>query len=212
MAWSEPSSGAGRGRIAAVLVLAGGAGRRLGGPKAWLDWNGKPLLLHVLGRLATLSGGETLVAGAPGLALPPGDYTRVDDAMAGLGPLAGLAAGLSAVEKLDPDARVAVSACDCPFVGPELYRFLADLDPDARAVVPWHGDHLHPLNAVWRADAAEACRRALGRAERRLAPVLEELGPRIVQPEEFPAGLDPARALFNLNDRDDLLRARSWPG
>ncbi|MGH7571156.1 MAG: molybdenum cofactor guanylyltransferase [Gemmatimonadota bacterium] len=195
----------------AVVILAGGAGRRLGGPKAWLDWGGRPLLLHLVERLAALAGPRPLVVGTPGMELPPGDYGRVDDARIGEGPLAGLAAGLGAVEAIDTEARVAVSACDCPFVGPELFRFLAGVDPRAAVVVPKFGDHLHPLIAIWRAGAAAACRRALGSGERRVLAALEKLDPRIVSMEEFPAGFDLSRALFNLNDRRDLLRARSWP-
>lgn len=196
--------------FAAVLILAGGAGRRVGGPKAWLDWGGRPLLLDVIERLAPLSSDRPLVVGSPGMRLPPGDYGRVDDSCAGAGPLAGLAAGLGVVEAIDAAARVAVSACDCPFTGPGLFRFLAGVDPQAAVVVPGFDDHLHPLSAVWRAGAVRACRRALELGERRVLAALEELDTRVVPAEEFPAGLDPSRELFNLNDRSDLLRARSW--
>ncbi len=206
MSLTEPDST----RIAAVLVLGGGAGRRLGGPKAWLDWDGKPLLLHVIERLAPLSSDRPLVAGTPGMELPPGDYRRVDDARIGDGPLAGLAVGLGAVEAIDDAARVAVSACDCPFTDPDLFRFLAGVAPGAPVVVPSFGGHLHALSAVWRAGAARACRSALERGERRVLAALEELDPHIVSPEELPAGLDASRVLFNLFDRTDLLRARSW--
>ncbi len=198
--------------IDAVVVLAGGAGRRLGGPKAWLDWEGRPLLLHLLERLTPLSERRPVVVGTPGMELPYGDYTRVDDARPGNGPLAGLAAGLGAIEGIDAAARVAVCACDCPFVWPEVFRFLAEVDSGAPVVVPQFGDHLHPLVAIWRADAAEACRRALDSGERRVLAALEGLDPRIVRKEEFPAAFDLQRALFNVNDRKDLLRARSWPG
>ncbi|MGH7550553.1 MAG: molybdenum cofactor guanylyltransferase [Gemmatimonadota bacterium] len=205
LAPSSPST-----RIDAVVVLAGGEGRRLGGPKAWLGWGGRPLLLHLVERLAALSRAPPVVVGTPGMELPPGSYARVDDARIGEGPLAGLAAGLGAVEAIDVGARVAVCACDCPFVGPELFRFLAGVDPQAKVVVPKFGDHLHPLIAIWRAGTAAACRRALERGERRVLAALEELAPRVVPAEEFPAGFDLARTLFNLNDRRDLLRARSW--
>ena len=196
--------------LVAVLILAGGAGRRLGGPKAWLDWDGKPLLLGVIERLASLAPGRPLVVGSPGVELPAGDYTRLDDARAGEGPLAGLAAGLGAVQALQPKGRVAVSACDCPFADSRLYRFLAELDDGSEAIVPVYEGRLHPLSAVWRARAADGCRRALGQGERRVRAALEELAPRLVPAADFPAEIDPSRALFNLNDRRDLLRARAW--
>ena len=202
--------GASSAHVDAVVVLAGGAGRRLGGPKAWLDWCGRPLLLHVVERLAPLSGRPLVVVTARGMDLPRGDYRRVEDVASGVGPLAGLAAGLGAVADVDAEIRVAVSACDCPFTEPRLFRFLASADDSADVVLPVLGSHLHPLSAIWRAGAAEACRRALERGERRVLAALEMLRPRLVGAADFPAGLDPERVLFNLNDRADLLRARSW--
>jgi molybdopterin-guanine dinucleotide biosynthesis protein A len=207
MTTRDPSST----QIGAVVVLAGGAGRRLGGPKAWLDWQGRPLLAHVLERLAPLSSERPIVVGTHGMPLPPGDYTRVDDARTGVGPLAGLAVGLAAAGSTDGRTRVAVCACDCPFTNSRLFRFLARVDAAAPVVVPSFEDHLHPLSAIWRAEASGACRRAVERGQRRVLAVLEELHPRVVPAEAFPVGLDPSRVLFNLNDRNDLSRARSWP-
>ena len=198
--------------IDAVLVLAGGEGRRLGGPKAWLEWRGSPLLLHVVGRLAGLADRPPLVAAGRGTDLPAGPYDRVDDTIPGAGPLSGLAAGLSVLEKTAPEARVAVAACDGPFADPRLFLFLAALAPRVDVVLPEHAGRLHPLTAVWRAGASGACRRALGRGERRLLAALDDLEHVIVPSVEFPAGLDPERVLLNLNDRSDLLRARGLSG
>ncbi|MGH7588011.1 MAG: molybdenum cofactor guanylyltransferase [Gemmatimonadota bacterium] len=195
--------------IDAVLVLAGGEGRRLGGPKAWLEWRGTPLLLHVLGRLDELADRAPLVTAGHGMELPPGPYDRVDDAVPGTGPLGGLTAGLSALESSVPEARVAVAACDGPFADPRLFRFLAARAPEADVVLPEHAGRLHPLAAVWRARAAAACRRALDRGERRVLAALDDLDHLIVPSVEFPSELDPDRVLLNLNDRSDLLRARS---
>ena len=198
--------------IDAVLVLAGGEGRRLGGPKAWLDWRGSPLLLHVLERLSGLADRPPLVAAPHGMELPPGSYHRVDDAVPGAGPLGGLAAGLSSLGEIAPRGRVAVAACDAPFVDPRLFRFLVALAPDADVVLPEYAGRLHPLAAVWRPGAARACRRALDRGERRVLAALDELDHVIVATEELPTDLDPSRALLNLNDRSDLLRARGLSG
>ena len=195
--------------IDAVLVLAGGEGRRLGGPKAWLEWQEMPLLLHLLGRLGGLADRPPLVAAGRGMELPAGAYDRVDDDPPGAGPLGGLAAGLSVLEKTMPEARVAVAACDGPFTVPRLFRFLAGAAPKADVVLPEHAGRLHPLAAVWRAWAAGACRRALERGERRVFAALADLDHVVVSSGDFPVGLDPDRILLNLNDRSDLLRARS---
>ena len=197
--------------IDAVLVPAGGTGRRLGGPKAWLEWQGTPLLLHLLEQLGGLADRAPLVAAGHGTALPRGRYRRVDDAVPGAGPLGGLAAGLGVLERTFPEARVAVAACDIPFADPRLFRFLAGVAPGADVVLPEHAGRLHPLAAVWRARAAGTCRRALERGERRVLAPLDDLNHVVVSSRDFPAGLDPERILLNRNDRSDLLRARSLP-
>ncbi len=190
-----------------VLVLAGGAGRRLGVPKAWLPWDGRPLLLEVVERLAPLAAAEPWVAARPGQDLPPGPYRRADDDVEDGGPLAGLAAGLAAIAAHSPDARVAVAACDYPFADPGLFRSLARARPRADLVVPRCGGHLHPTHAVWRASLAAACRSALASGERRVRPVLEAAGAEIVDADSLGVA-DPELVLLNVNDPESLARAR----
>jgi molybdopterin-guanine dinucleotide biosynthesis protein A len=194
----------------AVLILAGGEGRRLGGPKAWLRWRDGPLLLEVVRRLSSLEG-LVVVCARRGQELPPGNYDRVDDDVAGAGPLAGLSAGLTAFATDSPGARVAVAACDYPLTDPALFRALARHDTKADLVLPrWEG-HLHPLQAVWRADLGGACSEALRRGERRLSAVFTAVDARIVDAENL-RGFDVARALLNVNDSEALARARLLAG
>ena len=54
---------------AAAIVLAGGASRRMGRPKALLDWHGTPLVHHVASILAGVCDPVVVVA-APGDELP----------------------------------------------------------------------------------------------------------------------------------------------
>lgn len=188
-----------------LLVLAGGSSRRMGRDKATLPWRGRPLLLHVLDRLAPIAT-TVVVAARPGQELPPGAYRRVDDRRPGEGPLAGLAAGLAIAGGGEPVA-VAVVACDYPFADPALWAALLAAAPGATAAVPFAGGRAHPLAAVWRADAAAACDRSLERGERRVRGVLDAIGAVEVDLEGV-AGLDPARALLNVNDAEALARAR----
>lgn len=191
--------------IDAVLVLAGGASRRLGRAKAWLDWDGETLLARVTRRLTPLAD-HVVVAARPGQRLPHGPWTLVEDALPGAGPLAGLAAGLGRIAEEDRAARVAVAACDYPFADPTLFRALAG--HDAAVVLPRHAGHLHPLQAVWRARLGTACAAALGRGDRRVRSVVDTAGGTVVEAAAIP-GVDPARALLNVNDPGTLARARA---
>ena len=186
-----------------VLVLAGGFSRRMGSDKASLLWEGTPLLLRVIQRLRPIAG-EIWVAARPGQELPPGSYRRVDDARPGEGPLAGLAAGLAAFA--DGGARVAVAACDYPYADPTLFAGLDAAAPDAPVVLPVFDGRAHPLLALWRADVAASCERALARGARRVVDVLDEVGAAEVPATDL-EGLDP-RAFLNVNDRESLEEAQ----
>ncbi|HET9333222.1 MAG TPA: NTP transferase domain-containing protein [Gemmatimonadota bacterium] len=185
-----------------LLVLAGGASRRMGRDKAALAWRGEPLLSRVIARLSPVADG-VWVSTRPGQELPPGPYRRVDDHRPGEGPLAGLAAGLAAI---GGSGQVAVAACDYPFADPALFPALRSAAPAAFAVVPVLDGRSHPLMALWRADAADACDRALDRGARRVQHVLDEIGG--VEVPAAQLGLeDPERALLNVNDREALALA-----
>lgn len=174
----------------------------MGRDKAGLSWEGEPLLSRVIARLSPAADG-VWVSARPGQELPPGTYRRVDDRRPGEGPLAGLAAGLAAI---GGSRAVAVAACDYPFAEPALFPALLRAAPDAAAVVPVLDGRSHPLMAIWRADAAEACERALARGARRVREVLEEIGTVEVPVTEL--GLaEPERALLNVNDRETLALA-----
>jgi molybdopterin-guanine dinucleotide biosynthesis protein A len=185
-----------------LLVLAGGASRRMGCDKAALAWRGEPLLSRVIARLAPVADG-IWVSARPAQVLPPGPYRRVDDARPGEGPVAGLAAGLAAI---GGDRPVAVAACDYPFADPALFPALRGAAPDAAAVVPVLDGRSHPLMALWSAAAAAACERALDRGARRVREVWSEIGGVEIAAAEL--GIEaPGRALLNVNDRHALALA-----
>jgi len=108
------------------LILAGGAGSRVGGQdKGLLSWNGKPLVTHVAERLERQTG-QLLISCNRNLA----DYQSlgfltVEDRRADFqGPLAGIEAAKDAVKT----TYLAVVACDTPLLPTDLVaRLLAPL-------------------------------------------------------------------------------------
>lgn len=113
-----------------VLVLAGGASRRMGTDKRLLPIDGVPMLRRTLERLAPA---PCLVIvdprRPPPIALP--DHARlVSDTRPGEGPLAALEAGLRAADS----HLVGVVAGDMPWVRPTVLALLAlrlSVAPDA---------------------------------------------------------------------------------
>lgn len=196
--------------IDGLLVLAGGHGNRLGMPKAWLEWDGRPLLLRILDRLATLAPESPIVVAQPGQELPDGDYRRVDDRVPDSGPVAGLAAGLNEHANSRTDARIAVVGCDYPFADPKVFEALAEFAPDAAVALPRWGSRTHPLHAIWNAELWLECDRAIAAGQLAVRALVQCLPHHVIDAGEIDGLTDPERVLLNLNDRDDLKRARAF--
>lgn len=113
-------------------MLAGGLGRRLGGvSKADLDVSGR-LLDRVLGSLAPVIGGRIVVVAPEGIVLPAG-VLRAMEAPAGGGPLAGVGAGLEALDEVGPASCVLVTSVDSPGIGLFAHRLFEALHEDPGA-------------------------------------------------------------------------------
>src|SRR5947208_6518233 len=93
------------------IVLCGGRSSRMGRPKAWLPV-GDELMLPRVVRVLREAVGPVVVVAAPGQDVPPlsAGVEVVRDEVEGLGPLAGLAAGLAALD--GPADAAYLSACD----------------------------------------------------------------------------------------------------
>jgi molybdenum cofactor guanylyltransferase len=180
-------------------VLAGGASRRMGTPKATLELGGRPLLEYPLAAVQG-AGLEPAVVAKPGSPLPPLAVPRWDEPAEPVHPLTGIVAALTAAR----GRPVLAVACDMPFVTAEL---LADLAARAGPlVVPEVDGRLHPLLARWDASLLPALRDALER-EAPLRIVAAELDAQRIDEAELRRFGDPARLLFNVNAPGDLERA-----
>jgi molybdopterin-guanine dinucleotide biosynthesis protein A len=149
-----------------TIVLAGGESSRMGRSKAWLTFEGEPLLTRVVRRLAT-GFAPLVVVAAPDQVLPalPAHVQVARDRVAREGPLEGLAVGL---EHLASSSRRAfVCTCDAPFVTSTLAVALANLC-ERDAAVPEVDGRLHPLAAVYATDTHRVARALRDADERRV--------------------------------------------
>lgn len=185
----------------AGLVLAGGRSQRMGRDKAALPFGDGTLLNRVVERVKTCCHPVFVVTSAahryPALTVPV-----VVDRWPGLGPLAGVEAGLRAC----PAPYAAVVACDLPFLEPELLLGLRGQAEGADAAVPLT-DRAHPLCAVYRREAAGVAERLLRAGGGSLQHLLVQLRVRYV-PEELLRRWDPElKSLVNVNTPEDYARA-----
>jgi len=157
--------------ICDVLLLAGGASRRMGRDKALLPLAGGRLLWQrQLAILRALEPAQVFFSGPARPGLPP-DVVMLSDAAPGLGPLSGLAAGLGATKS----ALLVVLAVDLPkMTSACLADLLAQCAP-GRGAVPKHGRGYEPLAAVYPQEARRCVEAALSAHHLSLQPLVQEL-------------------------------------
>lgn len=130
------------------IVLAGGQGRRMGGVDKGLQLlNGRPMIAHVIERLAPQVEDIVINANQNREAYAAFGYPVVPDAIEGYaGPLAGLHAGLQAATQ----ALVVTVPCDSPFLPADLVARLASALGDNDLAVAKTGAQAHPVFALVR--------------------------------------------------------------
>jgi len=179
-------------------ILAGGLARRMGGSKATVRLQGKPLISYpleamqaVLEEVAVIAKRDTELPSLPGVEVwvePPSLYH----------PLLGVVRAL----ELAGGRPVLACAADLPFVTPRLVGQLAHADPgDARAAIACQGGQTQPLLGCYEPAAVGALNEAARRGEaiREAVAALEPLLVQVGDPD----------ALFNVNSPEDLSRAEA---
>ncbi|HEY7902243.1 MAG TPA: molybdenum cofactor guanylyltransferase MobA [Casimicrobiaceae bacterium] len=130
------------------LVLAGGQGRRMGGvDKGLVEFDGRPMVAHVIARLAPQVATLVINANQNAERYAAFGHPVVADAVGGFaGPLAGLHAGLTVART----SHVVTVPCDSPFLPDDLAARLAAAmsADDAQLAVARTGDQPHPVFAL----------------------------------------------------------------
>lgn len=194
--------------ITAGVILAGGLARRMGGgDKPLKILARKPLLEHVIARIAPQV--DTVVLNAndnPARFAEAGLPVIPDTVLGNPGPLAGILAGMEWVRAVaGGDADLLSVPGDAPFLPLDLVERLRAVRGAETADVAWaaNGDRIHPVIALWPVRLAGDLRRAL--TEDGLRKV-EDFGRRYsVACATFPeASVNP---FFNVNTPADLVEA-----
>ncbi len=176
------------------VILAGGAGRRLGGSKATVGLHGRPLISYPLAALQQVVA-DVVVVAKPSTPLPGiAGVTIWIEPERPSHPLLGIVHALS----LADGRPILVCAGDLPFVTPRALEQLLAADPaGAPAVIACAAGETQPLLGCYQAVALEH----LGRRELEgsVREAVASIGARTVE-------VDP-HVLFNVNYPEDLLRA-----
>jgi molybdopterin-guanine dinucleotide biosynthesis protein A len=192
---------------AAAIILAGGKSSRMGTNKALLKINEKPNIERIRDTLKLVFNDIILVTNNPE------DYEflglkTVPDLFPGMGPLAGLHAGLTA----SPCELNLLTACDMPFVSSSLAAALVYQCGQYDAVIPVINGTQHPLFAVFHKRVWEQAAKCMEAGRLRMKDLLDQLNVRYITEKELTefGGQELERIFFNMNHPDEYEDAKKW--
>jgi len=177
-------------------VLAGGAGRRIGGDKCTVELAGRPLVLYPIAALRQVCEQVVVIAKQdtklPQLVGEAEVWIEPDEPQH---PLAGVVHALRTASA----RKLLVLACDMPLVPEELLRTLLKA-ADGPGAVASSGDIAEPLCACYTKQALKGLEQFA--PDERAIDVVDRLG---VAHVEWP---DPD-AVLSINAPEDLIRAQT---
>lgn len=180
------------------LVLAGGQGSRMGGvDKGLQPFRGKPMVAHVIERLAPQVDELLINANRNAEAYAGFGHRVIADEIEGFaGPLAGFERGLAHAAC----PLVVTVPCDSPFLPADLVARLREaLDAHgAQLAVARTGEQPHPVFSLMRRGVHASLRDFLASGQRKIDRWYAAL--RVVEV----AFDDEAEAFLNINTRDEL--------
>jgi molybdenum cofactor guanylyltransferase len=196
------------------VILAGGQSRRMGGgDKGLLQLAGKPMLTHVIERLAPQVGRMVINAnGDParfaGFALPV-----AADTIAGfVGPLAGVLAGMRWSAANAPAARWIVTAAgDAPMLPADLVTRLtaAVANREGAIALAQSAGELHPVIGLWPVALAVDLEDQLGSGVRKVLDWTDRHGTVAVEFPMLGVGGGEVDPFFNANTPQELDELRA---
>lgn len=187
-------------------ILAGGASRRFGTPKALATVGGVRLVERVRDAIRQAGLEPRLITGHPDWFGDLGIASR-PDYFPGAGPLAGIHAALTWAREESRPGVVCLS-CDLPFVPPGLLRELCTSAGDT-LVIPESCSPagIEPLCAYYPVECLSEVALRLRRGEHRMFDLLAALPVRRVALADVRRWGEPERIFFNVNTPADHRRA-----
>jgi molybdopterin-guanine dinucleotide biosynthesis protein A len=188
------------------VILAGGLSKRLNGrDKAMIAIHGKPILDHIVAVYSDIFSEIILVTNTPQAYLNWNMLT-VTDLLTTRSSLTGIHAGLFYASR----PYVFVSACDAPFLKPELVQLLiSQARPGTDAVIPETANGLEPLCAVYSKSCMKTIESHIQQEKLKIQRVFQESRINRIS-EARVRKADPDLVSFvNINTPEDLMAVKS---
>lgn len=188
-----------------LAIQAGGKSSRMGQDKALMPFRGRPLIQHVMERLAPIADEIIITTNTPD-AYRFLEVRLTRDLRLGRGALGGLYTALETASK----PFVAVVACDMPFASPNFFstarRLMAESAMDV--IIPSTENGLEPLHALYRREIClPAIEAALDADKWKVISWFGQVNARILSVKETAAYNPDNLTFWNLNTPEDFASA-----
>lgn len=187
-----------------AIILAGGDSKRLGRPKALLEFGDQTLIEMIISQLKGCFEELTLITDRPDLyrTLPvkiTGDLLKQQEKS----PLRGIHAGLSSSDR----PWQFVVACDMPFLNLDFIRYMAAYAPGHDAVVPRVGNYFQPLHAFYSRTCIGIIEEQVKAGENKVIDFYRHLNIKYIGEEEINRFNSQQELFLNINTWKDYQKA-----
>ncbi|MCP4716964.1 MAG: molybdenum cofactor guanylyltransferase [Deltaproteobacteria bacterium] len=183
-------------KTCAAAILAGGLSSRMGGRnKAFLSVGGRAILDRIMDVLGLHFKEILLVTRRPEL-YEGRPVKVVQDVYSARASLTGIHAGLIHAEA----PFVFVTACDSPFIKPDVIRLLlGEIEPASDVIIPAFDGHFEPLCAIYSKRCLPHIEDRLDRDDLKILHFFNEVNVKHISKEKLTA-VDPSlQSFFNVN-------------
>lgn len=188
-----------------AVVLAGGENTRYPMPKGLMEVHGKRIIERQIEIFRSLGLEPVISTNTPEtygfLGVP-----MIADTIKRAGPVTGI---ISVFESTTV-REILVTACDMPFIMPEMIEYIIN-NRGGEATLPCPGGRLEPLLAVYTREAAMKMKNNLGKGRAPIRELLKDVDTRLVGDENIKK-IDPEGTCFmNINTPEDYARVVNYP-
>ncbi len=182
--------------------MAGGQSSRMGTDKSFVLFEGRPMIEHVLARVAGLAEETLLITNKPDeyahLKLP-----MVGDVYPDHGPLGGIYTAVSAATH----PHTLVVACDMPWLNRPLLDYMIGLRQTADVIVPRWEKFPEPLHAIYSKACLAPIEEKLKEQRLKITGFFGQVAVRFVERAEIEQFDRNGRSFANINSPEDLVGA-----
>lgn len=187
-----------------ALLLTGGSSRRMGHPKAAVEFHGVSFARRISQTLGAIA--------SPVLAVGPSFDSGLESvADPAEGPLVAFVCGTNALAARRCDGLVLLVACDVPLVDPPALRLVVSALGSHDGVVPVVGGRDQPSVSCWAPAAVDVARRLVAGGHRSMRSWISELDVRRLTHRDW-SGVASDLAFTDIDTPEDLERAQAEDG